>query len=87
MLLQFTPTAAKDLEKLPPAQARRIVKKMQWYAVQEKPLSFAKRLTDSRLGSYRFRVGDYRVLIDIVHGALQVILVLSVENRKNAYRL
>jgi mRNA interferase RelE/StbE len=58
---------------------------MKWYAAQEHPLSFAKRLTDPSIGTYRFRVGDYRVLCDVEYGTITALLVVAVKHRKQAY--
>ena len=80
------PRAGRDLQSLPTNVADRIVSKMDWYVVQEEPLRFAKRLTDSLLGTYRFRIGDYRVLCDVQKGEISVLEVLAVRDRKNAYR-
>ena len=87
MKLIFTEAAAKTLVKLPPAIARRIVRKMQWFAAQEDPLSFAKPLKNANFGSHRFRVGEYRVLVDIQHKSISILFVLAVRHRKDAYGL
>ena len=87
MRLIFSEPAAKTIAKLPPALARRIVQKMQWFAVQEDPLSFAKALKDFAFGSHRFRIGDYRVLVDVKQGRISILFVLAVKHRKDAYRL
>lgn len=80
------PSAGKDLQALPLAAADRIVAKMDWFVAQDQPLRFAKRLTNSVLGTYRFRIGDYRVLCDVRRGEITVLEVLAVRDRKNAYR-
>lgn len=77
--------ARKDLHALPRQNAVRVIRKMEWFASQEDPLSFAKRLTNSALGTYRFRIGDYRVLCDVRHGEITVLEVLAVRDRKKAY--
>lgn len=78
--------ARRDLHALPREHAVRIIRKMKWYGSQEDPLHFAKRLTDAELGTYRFRIGDYRVLCDVHHGQISVLEVLAVRHRKDAYR-
>jgi mRNA interferase RelE/StbE len=78
--------AGNDLQKLSIAVADRIVAKMDWYVVQDDPFKFAKRLTGLTLGTYRFRVGDYRLLCDVHHGQISVLEVLAVRHRKVAYR-
>jgi mRNA interferase RelE/StbE len=87
MILQYTPPALRNLAGLPKTMERRILDKMDWFAAQERPLSFAKKLTDSRLGSHRFRMGDYRVLVEVEDGIVQILLVLAVRHRKEAYKL
>ena len=87
MKLVFAESAAKTIAKLPTPIARRIVQKMEWFALQDDPLSFAKPLTNSKVGNYRFRIGAYRVLVDIHHGRISVLIVLAVRHRKEAYRL
>jgi mRNA interferase RelE/StbE len=84
--LSWMPEAGNDLKRLPGKIADRIVTKMDWYVVQDQPLRFAKRLTDPLLGTYRFRIGDYRVLCDVRRGEISVLEVLAVRNRKSAYR-
>ncbi len=86
MNVVFSATAERHLADLPPSIARRIVRKMQWFAEQKDPLAFAKRLVNPSFGSYRFRVGDYRVLVDVVGGSIRVLLVLAVKHRKDVYR-
>ena len=43
----------------------------------------AERLTEPELGSYRFRVGDYRVIFDLEGDE---IVVLRVGHRREIYR-
>jgi len=50
---------------------------------EEDPLKYAEKLTDSRLGTYRFRVGDYRVIFDLEENE---IVVLRVGHRRNIYK-
>jgi mRNA interferase RelE/StbE len=84
--IEYTKNAVKDLRRLEKQTAKRILKKMDFFSKQEDPLSFAKKLTDSSLGEYRFRIGDYRVLFDLNQdGSLQILMVLSVKHRREAY--
>jgi len=59
----------------------RIGKTLRRYA--EEPLRYAEKLTDPRLGTYRFRIGVYRVIFDIEGNN---IVILRVGHRKNIYR-
>lgn len=87
MKLAFSAKAVKDIEALSPAIGRRIVKKMKWFVAQNDPMSFAKMLTNSALGTHRFRVGDYRVLVEVKNGSISILMVLTVKQRKDAYQL
>jgi len=49
----------------------------------EEPLKYASKLTDPRLGTYRFRIGDYRVIFDLEG---EEIVVLRVGHRRDIYR-
>ncbi len=79
--LVYTHRAIKDIERLDAKIKRRIGKALLRY--EEDPLKYAERLTDSRLGTYRFRIGDYRVIFDLEGNE---IVVLRVGHRKNIYR-
>jgi len=57
--LVYTHRAIKDIRRLDAKIKRRIGKTLLRY--EGDPLKYAERLTDSRLGTYRFRIGDYRV--------------------------
>ncbi len=50
----------------------------------EDPTSIAKTLKGSYKGLYRFRAGDYRVICDIQHERV-VVLVLDAGHRKDVY--
>ena len=79
--LTYTRRAGRDIEKLNPVTQKRIKKKLELY--QSNPLKFAEKLTSSELGTYRFRIGDYRVIFDIDGGN---IVILRVGHRREIYR-
>jgi mRNA interferase RelE/StbE len=71
--------AQNDIHKLDNLIARRIILKVR--ELEEDPFSKdIKRLKGET--SFRLRVGDYRVLFDIIRDA---IIVLKVGHRKNIY--
>lgn len=82
MKFLYTYKASRDLENLPIDIQKRIAEKMRFYAKQEDPLEFAKRLTEPREGEFRFRIGDYRVIFDVVKGR---IVLLAIKKRDKAY--
>ncbi|MBI4268289.1 type II toxin-antitoxin system RelE/ParE family toxin [Candidatus Uhrbacteria bacterium] len=79
----FAPSALKQFKKLPREVQKRIFEKMEFFCTQDDPLDFAETVKDSRLGSYRFHVGDYRVIIDLEKPG---IAILAVDHRKDIYR-
>ena len=78
--LVYTQRAIKDIQKLEPQVKSRIGKALLRF--EAAPLDHAKPLTDSSLGAYRFRVGDYRVIFDLEG---EEIVVLRVGHRKEIY--
>ena len=84
----YSQKALTELNDLPRPIAQRIVKKIKFFSQQNNPLLFAKRLTNYSFGSYRFRVGDYRIIFDIdKKGKITILLILSVKHRREVYRL
>ncbi|MBU4224159.1 type II toxin-antitoxin system RelE/ParE family toxin [Patescibacteria group bacterium] len=80
---EFKRKAAREIEKLSPQIRERILKKLQFYSLQENPLTFAEKLKDQRFGEYRFRIGDYRILFDVKKN---ILLILKVGHRKEIYK-
>lgn len=81
MRVRFTEDADEQLERLPRRLQIRIVEKIAHYAQQPDPLTFAEPLTGS--DQYRFRIGDYRVIFEVLDGA---IWILAIKRRDEAYR-
>lgn len=79
--LVYTHRAIKDIRRLEPAVKKRIGKTLLRY--EEDPLKYAVRLTESKLGTYRFRIGDYRAIFDL-EGV--EIVVLRVGHRRDIYK-
>jgi mRNA-degrading endonuclease RelE of RelBE toxin-antitoxin system len=81
MKFLLTPTAEEHLRRLPTQSRKRITSKVTFYAAQADPLELAEPI--SRSSSYRFRIGDYRVVFDVLNGAGWV---HSIDRRDEAYR-
>lgn len=79
--LVYTHRAVRDIKKLVPSTKRRIGDALKRY--EANPLAYAENLTDSELGTYRFRVGDYRVIFDIEGSD---IIILRVGHRRELYK-
>ena len=79
--LVYTRTAAKDVEKLDTVAKKKIKKKIEQFV--KDPLHYAKKLTSSAIGSYRWRVGDFRIVFDIEG---RNIVILRIGHRREIYR-
>lgn len=76
----ITERAQKDLKSLNNEIKKRILDKIKFMA--KDPINYSKKLVNSRIGEYRFRIGDYRVIFDIDNNN---IVVLRIGHRKNIY--
>lgn len=86
--IEYTFSARVDLRKLEKIHAKRIIGKIAFWAEQKNPLKFAKRLNNSSLGTYRFSVGDYRIIFDCDHrGNILILMILRIKHRKDVYDL
>jgi mRNA interferase RelE/StbE len=77
----ISPRALKDLKNLPRDVAARIVSVLE--QIQEDPISSVYRLKDAPF--YSVHVGEYRVILDILHTKL-VVIVVRVGHRRNIYK-
>lgn len=79
----ITKSAKTDLEALTPAVRERIGKKLGYFIESGEPLRYAEKLTNRRDGDYRFRVGNYRVVVAFDGNN---IYILRVQHRRDVYR-
>jgi mRNA interferase RelE/StbE len=79
--LTYTLRALRDIEGLDSQIKKRIGNTLLRY--QKDPLRYAERLTQSKLGTYRFRTGDYRIVFDLEG---EEIIVLRVGHRREIYK-
>jgi mRNA interferase RelE/StbE len=79
--------AEKELDKLDPPVARRILKFLfERVAPLDDPRSIGEPLKGAELGQFwKYRVGDYRIVSSIQDGNL-LILVVRIGNRREVYR-
>lgn len=78
----FLPKAEQQLESLEKNTQERIVSVLDRAKIN--PGRYFKKLAGE--SSYRLRVGNYRIIADILQDKL-VILVLKVGHRKNVYKI
>jgi len=85
--LIYTKSAEKDLAGLEPETAKRIIRKLDFYITQKDPLEYAKKLQGFEIDTYRFRIGDYRVIFrrDVKTNKLVILVVLKIAHRKEVY--
>jgi mRNA interferase RelE/StbE len=84
--LLLTKKGKDDLSSIKKEDQKRIAKKLRFYLSNDNPLIHAKKLKNSRLGTYRFRIGDYRAIFDIdKKGNITILIILRIKHRKDAY--
>ena len=76
----YKPRAAKDIQKLPRQQIRRVLAAIERLA--DNLQGDVKKLTQYT-PEYRLRVGEYRVLFEIENNQ---IVIYRIRHRKDAYR-
>jgi mRNA interferase RelE/StbE len=86
-IIKYTESSSKQLKKLDKQTALRVLDYMdERVAVSDNPRSLGKSLKGPKIGEYwRYRVGDIRVICNIVDGQMMV-LVIEVGNRREVYR-
>jgi len=77
----YTYRAEKDIKKLDPAVKRQIENAI--LKLQINQLEYSEKLTNPKIGTYRFRTGDYRVIFDIEG---RDIIILRVGHRRELYK-
>lgn len=82
--VEYTATALRQLRKLDRATARRIVDYLDDVARLDDPRSRGKALVGGRSGIWRYRVGDNRILCELVDAEL-LIVALEVGHRGAIY--
>jgi mRNA interferase RelE/StbE len=82
--LRFLETAIRNLAALDRAIGRRIVNRLRWLASNLNHLR-PEALTGDLAGLYKLRVGDYRVIYEILREE-QVLVIHFVGHRREVYR-
>ncbi len=77
----FTQRALKDLENIDKEMQNRIAMKLKEYA--KTPLKYARKLINHKIGTYRFRIGDYRAIFDIDN---KNVVILRIGHRRSIYK-
>lgn len=84
---QVTPAKefARSLRKLDKSVARTIIETLDAIAESGQPRSKGKPLTGQLSGLWRYRIGNYRVLVEL-HDEELVIFALNAGHRSTIYR-
>jgi mRNA interferase RelE/StbE len=85
--IEFHPVAERELDKLDPQAARRILAFLhECVAILDNPRGIGEALKGSKLGEFwKYRVGDHCIIGSIEDGALRI-LVVRIGNRREVYR-
>ena len=83
--VRTTPQFDKQVKALDSVTARRVVGELALLETLDDPRSRGRALTGSLRTYWRYRVGDYRIIVDIQDAEL-VVLALTVRHRSQAYR-
>ena len=84
MRIVFSEIAEKHFKKLDGAVRKRIQKYLREVGELEDPRTRGELLTENWTGYWRYRIGDYRAICDIVDNEL-IIYVIEVGHRRNVY--
>jgi len=76
--------ATRELARLDKPLGRRIVERITWLATNLDAIR-PEALTGELAGFYKLRVGDYRVIYEILH-AEQTVLIHAIGHRREIYR-
>ena len=77
----LTKRALKDLGKIDSDSKIRIGEKLN--GLTNDPVGSSKKLSSAIIGTYRFRVGDYRIIFDIEDNK---VIALRIGHRKDIYK-
>ncbi|WP_251943609.1 type II toxin-antitoxin system RelE/ParE family toxin [Staphylococcus sp. Marseille-Q5304] len=84
--VRYTKTAMKQLKKLDKPTAKLLT---EWIKRNldgiEEPRRIGKPLTDNKSNQWRYRKGNYRIIVDIQDEEI-IILVLAIGHRRDIYR-
>lgn len=82
---QFSPNGERNFVNLAKSLQKRMLKKLEYFEKQENPLFFAKKLEGiNKL--YRFRIGDYRIIVTPKeNNIITILLILKINHRKDVY--
>jgi mRNA interferase RelE/StbE len=86
-IIEFDPSAVKELDKLDHQKAKRILRFLfDRVAHLDDPRNIGEALKGSRFNTlWKYRVGDYRIITSIEDNVARI-LVVKIGDRKEVYR-
>lgn len=82
--LEYTKTATKALSKLDRPVQRRLVAALEAVIATGEPRARGKGLSGPLAGLWRYRIGDWRVVVDIQEDRM-VVVALDLAHRSTVY--
>ena len=82
--IRILDAAARELARLDKPVGRRVVRRVKWLAANLDNLN-PQSLTGDLTGLYKLRIGDYRVLYEILQDE-QTIVIHEIGHRREVYR-
>ena len=82
--IRILDAATRELAKLDKPIGRRIVRRIRWLA-ENLEIARLEALTENLTGFYKLRVGDYRVIYEILHDE-DSIVIHAIGHRREVYR-
>ncbi len=82
--VRILPAASRDLERLDKPMGRRIVQRIQWLAENLEAIRL-EALGGDLAGLYKLRVGDYRVIYEVLWQE-ETIVIHAIGHRREIYR-
>jgi len=77
----LTKRALKDIEKIDIKTKTHIGNKLK--SLIDDPVKISRKLSNPIIGTYRFRIGDYRVIFDIDKDE---VIILRIGHRRDIYK-
>jgi mRNA interferase RelE/StbE len=82
--IRILDAATRKLARLDKPVGRRIVERIRWLAANLEDIK-PEAFTGNLAGLYKLRVGDYRVIYEVVRGE-QTIMIHAIGHRREIYR-
>jgi mRNA interferase RelE/StbE len=81
----LTPEAQADLRRMTSAVRERLLDKLEWMGENVELIRHQSMQGDEWKGSFKYRVGDYRIIYSLDHSAAKL-FVLKAAHRREVYK-